>query len=159
MRLFVALRLFNEWHAKVGVESFEEPNVSRGRVNDVQVDRLYPALKNIIGYLTSTGRLASVRQGEVLRTENGQQVVSRQANCRLYWCDIESDYPIEFWESKDEVEVVLPKEDFDRFALSIRCKSGTAYVEACEAYARRLRINSAETIRYEPPRTPNVQAA
>ena len=154
MRLLIALRLFSENHAKSGIESNRKDAEPKGRLIDIHVERFHPALKNIIEYLRSTDRLPALRPGQILRTVDGEKIVERTGNCRLYWCEVETDLEPVFWESLAEVEVVIDKEAFVKFAQSIRCRSGAAYINACEEYAAALAIQPFEAISYEPPRPP-----
>jgi hypothetical protein len=159
VRLFLALRLFSESHAKLGIEATSKNSGPRGRLIDVHIERFHPALKNIIEYLRTSGRLPATREGSVLRTENGKKIVERTEQCRLYWCEIESNRDIAFWESLAEVEVVIEKDEFVKFAQSIRCRAGAAYIAACEEYADQLAIKTTAPISYEPPRRTSEQAA
>jgi hypothetical protein len=151
MRLFIALRLFNESHAKAGIEAKGPNGKPRGQLLDLNVTRFHPALKNMSEYLRDKGQLPEFREGSLLRSEGGKKVVEKSAKCRLYWCEIESDLPIDYWCSVQEVEAVLPREEFQAFVLSIRCKSGMAYIGACEQYAETIKLNNRENIQYEPP--------
>lgn len=161
MRLLIALRLFSENHAKPGIEAHMKNSGPKGRLIDIHIERFHPALKNIIEYLRATDRLPAVRQGQVLRTEDGEKRVERTEDCRLYWCEVETHLDSAFWESLAEVEVVIIKEEFVKFAQSIRCRAGAAYISACEEYASELSIKPFQPIRYEPPRprTTNNRAA
>lgn len=157
MTLILALRLFREGHAKAGIEAMDKNGAARGKLIDIHVDRLSSALKNITRYLSSSGRLPALRRGEALGNEDGKTVSVTQ-DCRLYWCEVETDLPLSFWESRHEVEVVIPKEEFEQFSLSIRCKSGIAYIDACEEYAQSITIHDGEVIRYMPPGVNRVAA-
>lgn len=152
MRLLIALRLFSENHAKPGIEANLKNSGPKGRLIDIHIERFHSALKNIIESLRATDRLPALRPGQVLRTVDGEKMVERTENCRLYWCEVETHMEISFWESLAEVEVVIDKEEFMKFAQSIRCRSGAAYISACEEYASELSINPFQPICYEPPR-------
>lgn len=159
MRLFIALRLFSENHARFGVEAPVKNHGPRGKLIDINVERFHSALKNIIEYLRTTGKIPATRQGNILRTVDGRKMVERTQDCRLYWCEVESDLPIEHWQTIAEVEAVIIKEDFVKFAQSIRCRAGAAYIAACEEYAENLPVKAVQPINYEPPRRPSDQAA
>lgn len=159
MRLFIALRLFSENHARLGVEATVKSHGPRGKLVDINVDRFHPALKNIIEYLRSTGKMPATRQGNILRTVDGQKMVERTQDCRLYWCEVESNLPIEHWKSLTEVEAVIIKDEFVKFAQSIRYRAGAAYIAACEEYAENIPVKAVQLINYEPPRRPSDQAA
>jgi hypothetical protein len=159
MRLFVALRLLSEQHAKLGVEACSQDDRPRGKLIDANVTRHHPALKNISSFLASTGFLPETRKGLVLRSEAGEKQIDREADFRLYWCEIETELDEDYWYSQREVEAVIAKDEFTKFAASIRHKAGAAYVEACEKYAQSLRINIPGQVGYEPPRTSRHRAA
>jgi hypothetical protein len=159
VRFFIALRLFSENHARLGVETTVKNHGPRGKLIDINVERFHSALKNVIEYLRSTGKLPATRQGNILRTVAGQKTVERTQDCRLYWCEVESTLPIEHWQSIAEVEAVIIKDEFVRFAQSIRCRAGAAYIAACEEYAENLPIKAVHPINYEPPRRPSDRAA
>ena len=158
MRLFIALRLFSESHAKAGIES-PLKGQARGRLIDSNVTRLHPALRNINEYLRDHGLLPEIRQGFALRKANNQKVEETQENCRVYWCEIETDLPMEYWQSVQEVEAIISREEFNRFVLSIRYKSGAAYIAACEEYAKNIPIHAPQILRYEPPTHRKYKAA
>lgn len=151
MRLFIALRLLNESHAKAGIETVGKNGKPRGELIDLNVTRFHPALRNINEYLRDNGYLPDVRQGARLRSEKGKKVVEGTQDCRLYWCEIETDLSVEYWCSLQEVEAVIPRDDFNKFVLSIRYKSGAAYISACEEYAKHLPLNIPKAVAYEPP--------
>lgn len=153
------MRLLSEQHAKPGIESCSQENRPRGKLIDANVMRHHPALKNISSYLASTGILPERRRGLVLRSEAGEKQVEREADFRLYWCEIDTDLAEDYWFSQREVEAIILKDDFTKFAASIRHKAGAAYVEACEKYAQTLHINEPSKIGYEPPRKSNIRAA
>lgn len=154
MRLFIALRLFSENHAKPGIEANLKNSGPRGQLIDINIERFHPALKNIIEYLRATERLPATRSGNVLRTIDGEKIVERTDDCRLYWCEVETQLDMACWESLAEVEVVIAKDDFVKFAQAIRCRAGAAYITACEEYAAQLEIKPFQPINYEPPRRP-----
>lgn len=159
MRLLIALRLFSESHAKLGIEANRKNHGPNGRLIDIQIERFHPALKNIIDYLRASDRLPALRQGQVLRTVEGKKIIERSENCRLYWCEVETQLEADFWQSLAEVEMVIEKEEFMRFAQSIRCRSGSAYINACEEYAAALPIKPFQPICYEPPRPARTSRA
>ncbi len=159
MRLILALRLFSEWHAKAGIEKTTEQGVQRGSLINMHVERRYPALNNMIKYFSSVGCLPAYRQGELLRYENGKKIVEGIGDARLYWCEVESCMPMDYWNAAQEVELVVSKDDFDRFALSIRGRAGAAYVDACEEYARALPVKAGFFAGYQPPRISKHRAA
>ena len=159
MRLFIALRLLSEQHAKLGVEACTQDHRPRGKLIDANVTRRHPSLKNISSYLTSTGALPDIRKGVVLRSDAGEKQAEREADFRLYWCEIDTELKAEYWYSQREVEVVIGRDDFSQFAASIRHKAGAAYIEACEKYAQTLRINEPNKVGYEPPRKTSSRAA
>lgn len=160
MRLLIALRLFSENHAKPGIEANLKNSGPRGRLIDINIERFHPALKNIIEYLRTTERLPATRSGNVLRTIDGKKIIERTEECRVYWCEVDTLLDISYWQSLAEVEVVILKEDFVKFAQAIRCRAGSAYITACEEYAAELTVKSPQPISYEPPRRPlNDRAA
>lgn len=160
MRVILALRLFKKEHAALGIESGSGSGKTKGKLIDMNVDRLHPVLKNIIDYHTWKGTLVPIRKGDVLsRKADGSTVVERTADCRLYWCLVESDLPLAYWRSRREVEAVLPQEDLDTFALSIRHRSGASYIDACEQFAREMTIFPERLIRYIPPGGRDARAA
>ena len=159
MRLIIALRLFSENHAKLGIEANLKNSGPRGRLIDIHIERFHPALKNIIEYLRSTERLPATRVGNVMRTVDGKKTVERTEDCRLYWCEVETQLDISYWESLSEVEVVIAKDEFVKFAQSIRCRAGAAYITACEDYANELQVKASQPINYEPPRRPPTERA
>lgn len=153
------MRLFSQTHAKFGVEAIEETGQRRGKLVDINVERKYSALKNITDYHVNQGTLPVLREGTILRkAEDGFHEVDREADCRLYWCEIDSDMPVEFWQSRREVEAVITKEELEQFMVQIRGRTGANYIEACEAFARTISVHSADAIRYIPPR-PRAQEA
>ncbi|HSX84668.1 MAG TPA: hypothetical protein VLE50_04640 [Cellvibrio sp.] len=152
MRLLIALRLFSENHAKLGIEATMKNSGPKGRLIDIHIERFHPALKNIIEYLRATDRLPAVRPGQILQTVDGKKIADRTENCRLYWCEVETHLDTAFWESLAEVEVVIAKDEFVKFSQSIRCRAGAAYINACEEYAAELPIKPFRPIHYEPPR-------
>ncbi|MCR6652563.1 MAG: hypothetical protein NVV73_14210 [Cellvibrionaceae bacterium] len=154
MRLLIALRLFSEHHAKPGIEANLKYSGPRGQLIDINIERFHPALKNIIDYLRTTERLPASRPGNVLRTVDGEKIIERTEECRLYWCEVETQREIDYWQSLAEVEVVIAKDEFVKFAQGIRCRAGAAYITACEEYAAQLAVESGKPINYEPPRRP-----
>jgi hypothetical protein len=159
MRLFIALRLMSEHHAKAGIEA-RGPNVrSRGQLIDSNITRRFPALKNIALHLVSTGKLPDVREGNVLEQKNGKRVIDRTTAFHIFWCEIETDLPVDYWRSQKEVEAVIQREEFEVFAASIRHRGGAAYIEACEKYADALEVCLRPEIGYVPPRGSSTWAA
>lgn len=145
MRLLIALRLLNESQAKATVEAD-----ARGKLIDLNVTRFHPALRNINEYLRDHDLLPEFRKPERARrgrpasASKQMQVNAQQADCRVYWCEVESEVNAGEWMSTAGVEAVISKEEFNKFVLSIRCKSGAAYIAACEDYARKLPIARSE---------------
>lgn len=159
MRLYIALRLLREQHAKVGIEAVGPHGLPRGQLIDSNITRLFPALRNIALHLTSTERLPDTREGSVLQVQNGKLVVERTATFRIFWCEIETNLPLAYWQSQKEVEAVIPKRELQTFASSIRHRGGAAYIEACENYADKLDIRLHSSIGYVPPRSSSTRAA
>jgi len=159
MRLLIALRLLSEQHAKPGIESCSNGDQPKGKLIDANVTRHHPALKNISSYLASAGQLPEIRKGHILRAEGGKPHIEREADFRLYWCEIETELAAEYWYGQREVEVVIPKDGFTKLVSSIRHKSGANYVEACEQYARTLHISVPEQVGYRPPSRSSDRAA
>ena len=158
MHLIVALRLLSQSHAKAGIERPHAHGRPRGRLIDTNVDRLHPALKNIIAYHQRKGDLPPLRSGEVLEPdEKGRGRLVRTSDCRLYWCLIDSELPVSFWEGQDEVEMVIPYDEFQAFTQSIRGRVGGLYLDACDQFAQRLSAKSHKPIAYIPPRIPSAQ--
>ena len=142
MRLIIALRLPNDSHAKAGIEAGHNGK-PRGELVDVNITRLHPALRNISEYLRDSGALPEFRSPErPRRGRPSSKTTLAQENCRLYWCEVETDLNLEDWFAMPEVEAVIAREEFNKFVLSIRCKSGAAYIAACEDYARKLPLRS-----------------
>jgi hypothetical protein len=159
MRLFIALRLISEHHAKAGIEA-RGPNAhSRGQLIDSNIARRFPALKNIALHLTSTGKLPDTREGNVLQMQNGQCIAERTTSFRVFWCEIDTELPVDYWRAQKEVEVVIQREDFEIFAASIRHCGGAAYIEACEKYADALDVCLHPEIGYVPPRSSSTRVA
>ena len=147
MRLFIALRLLNENQAKTGIEGNSKEGQQRGELVDLNITRFHPALRNINEYLRDNGSLPEFRRNQKPRRGRQsakQQLEAQQDNCRLYWCEVETDLSIEDWYAMDEVEAVISREEFNKFVLSIRCKSGAAYIAACEDFARKLPLARSE---------------
>lgn len=142
MRLFVALRLPSEHFAKPVVAFCGESDVFKSSVIDANIARHHPALKNVISYLILSGTLPEKIKRKISALPTGEQ--DREADFRLYWCEIDTDLPVDHWYAQIHVEVVIPKEEFSKFAASIRHKSGAAYVVACETYAQSLRVNGSD---------------
>lgn len=159
MRLLIALRLLNEQHAKSVLASSPNSAQPKGALIDANVTRHHPALKNISFYLADSGNLPETRQGQILRSDAGKQYVEREADFRLYWCEVESDFATDYWYGESHVEVVILKESFAAFVASIRHKSGAQYVEACEDYAQKLRINAPQKLVYALPAQAGDRAA
>lgn len=152
MKLYLVLRLFREWHAKTGVETTTKSGKKpHGKLIHLNADRLQPALKNVAEYLRSTGKIPITRMGEVLKRAGDDWEVAAEQAANAYWCEIETDTPASEWLKMREVEAVIEKGEFDKFALSIRCMSGTRYVEACERYAQSVETSIKDAVRYEPP--------
>lgn len=159
MRLFIALRLISEHHAKAGIGA-RGPNAhSRGQLIDSNITRRFPALKNIVLHLASTGKLPDTREGNVLQMQNGKCTVERTTSFRVFWCEIETDLPPDYWRSQKEVETVILKDEFEKFASTIRHHGGTAYIEACENFADTQEICLHPGIGYMPPRSTSTIAA
>lgn len=159
MRLFITLRLISEHHAKAGIEA-RGPNAhSRGQLIDSNIARRFPALKNIALHLASTGKLPDTREGNVLQMQNGKCIAERTTSFRVFWCEIETDLPVDYWRVQKEIEVVIQREDFEIFAASIRHRGGAAYIEACENYADALEVCLHPEIGYVPPRSSSTRAA
>lgn len=153
MKLILVLRLFRASHAKEGIEaktkSGKKPYGTLIRSN---AERLHPALKNIAEYLRSTSQIPVKRMGEVMQKVGDRWEVAGQQPAYSYWCEVETDSSASNWQSMREVEAVIAREEFDKFALSIRYMSGTRYVEACEQYAQSIELTAHDPIRYDPPR-------
>lgn len=159
MRLLLALRLFKDWHAKCAVEAVSKAGVQRGRLVSLHAERQHPALRNIADYLRDVGKLPVVRRGEVLSKSRGEKVVENEADCRIYWCEVETDVPVADWENRLEVEALILKSDFEDLVEGIRYRSGVAYFKACEDFADKVKTHSSNTIRYLPPKMSETRAA
>lgn len=160
MRVILALRLFKKEHAVFGIEGESGVGKTKGTLVDINVDRLHPVLKNIIDFHTCNGTLPPTRKGEVLsRNRDDSTSIEGTADCRLYWCLVETTLPVAFWETRHEVEAVLSQEALDAFAASIRHRSGAAYIEACEQFAREMPLPPTRAIRYVPPGRRGAKAA
>lgn len=143
MRLFVALRLPNDSHAKTAIEGVHTNENARGELVDLNITRFHPALRNINEYLRDSGALPEFRKPERARRGRPSNKQPLEAdNCRLFWCEVETDLALEDWYAMQEVEAVIAREEFNKFVLSIRCKSGAAYIAACEDYARKLPLRT-----------------
>lgn len=151
MRFFIALRLLNDSQAKALIEGTSAQS-QRGELVDLNITRLHPALRNINEYLRDHDILPEfrhptrARRGRPSSTAKSSQL-NDQAGSRLYWCEVETELPADSWTAMPEVEAVIPKDEFAKFVLSIRCKSGAAYIAACEDFARKLPIGRGETRR------------
>lgn len=131
MRLFVALRLLSEQHAKAFVEAANHLGLPTGHLIDANVGRRHPALKNICSYLISSGALPETRREKA----NPQVDSEREVDLRLYWCEIDTESSADEWSARQRVEMVVSKDEFTKFTASIRYKAGADYVIACEKYA------------------------
>jgi|TARA_R100001039_G_scaffold37966_1_gene37877 hypothetical protein len=152
MHLIIALRLFSQSHAKPGIEQSDSAGRPLGHLIDTQIERLYPALKNIIAFHQDRGQLPPLRPGTVLgTTDDGHYQVVRTSDCRLHWCLIESHRSERFWNARPEVELVIPHDRFQAFTQAIRGRVGAYYLNACDAFAGELQPNSQRPIRYVPP--------
>lgn len=159
MRLFIALRLISEHHAKSGLEARGPGGQKRGQLIDSNITRLYPALRNIAQHLAFTGKLPDTREGNVLQMKNGKCIVERTTSFRIFWCEVESDLPQEYWRSQREVEAVIVKREFESFVAAIRHRGGSPYIQACEEYADEIEVYQHPDIGYVPPRGPSTRAA
>lgn len=167
MRYLICLQLFSESDARLAVER-AEPKYSpwyrkgevRGELIDTQVERLHLSLKNIGSYLSDQGQLPFSYRGIENRLSDGE-LVALKKDVKAYWCEVESELPIEFWLSKFEVAYVLPYADFLTWSKSIRAMYGAAYLDACEAYAKKLVpvVHSKPNIEYQRPRANKYLAA
>lgn len=161
MRYLICLQLFSESDARLAIEREEpkkspwyRPGTIRGQLIDTQVERLYLSLKNISSYLSDQGQLPFSYRGIERRCRDGK-VASHEKGVKVYWCEVESDLPIEFWLSKYEVAYALPQADFLAWSKSIRAMYGAAYLDACEAYAKALLpvLHNKPAIEYERARS------
>ena len=142
MRIFIALRLLNESQAKATIESHTAQG-QRGQLVDLNITRLHPALRNINEYLRDHDMLPEFRRPE--RTRRVRPSTKHvQGEYRLWWCEVETELSVDTWMAVAGVEAVISKDEFTKFVLSIRCKSGAAYIAACEDYARKLPIEGNE---------------
>jgi hypothetical protein len=161
MRLFIALRLLNESQAKTTIEEAVTKKAAiegtaqpqRGELVDLNITRFHPALRNINEYLRDHDILPEFRRPERARrgrpsSASKQLQATAQGDCRLFWCEVETELTADAWMAVAGVEAVISKDEFSKFVLSIRCKSGAAYIAACEDYARKLPI-----VRSEPRRS------
>jgi hypothetical protein len=155
MRLFVALRLLSEQYVKPAVEATNQVDSPNDMLIDANVARHHPALKNICSFMTSAGILPEKRRGKV----HSHAGVEREADLRLYWCEIDTQRTPDDWYSQQNVEVVIFKDEFVKFTASIRHKAGAAYVIACEKYAQTLRIGPNGDANSKPPFRSADQAA
>ena len=148
MRLFIALRLLNESQAKAAVQG-DTKQSQRGELVDLNITRFHPALRNINEYLRDHKILPEFSRPERQRRGRPSSAAKQlQANVqgdqRLFWCEVETEMAADSWMSVAGVEAVISKEEFNKFVLSIRCKSGAAYIAACEDFARKLPIGRTE---------------
>lgn len=149
MRIFIALRLLNESQAKATIEGSNGKSHNQSELIDLNITRFHPALRNINEYLRDHEILPEFRRPERARrgrpsSASKQLQASAQGDQRLVWCEVETDLTAEDWMSVSGVEAVIPREEFNKFVLSIRCKSGAAYIAACEDYARKLPLGRSE---------------
>lgn len=159
MRYLICLQLFSESDARLAVER-AEPKGSpwhregemRGQLIDTQVERLHLSLKNIGSYLSDQGQLPFSYRGVEKRFRDGELVAIKK-DVKTYWCEVESELPIDFWLSKFEVAYALPQAEFLMWSKSIRAMYGAAYLDACEAYAKQLApvAHDKPTIEYQRP--------
>ncbi len=140
MRLIVALRLAKEGQAQAVIESPTASGTPCGRLINWNIERRLPALRNIIEFFRATGSLPAYRTLDANQSAGNRVAEAKLPDCRLYWCEIESELAPEQWASAAEVELVLVKERFDAFLQSIRSRAGSAYIDACEAFARQLTV-------------------
>lgn len=159
MRVYLALRLFHANHVRFGIESRFGSQGPRGQVIDQNIERLHPALKNIIEYLRASGKIPVVRAGTLIRREGEKEVEEVCENCRVHWCEVETDLNEDYWRGLAEVEAVILKEEFATFTQSIRHRGGSNYIEACERYADQLPVCASRAIRYEAPKVRSTRAA
>jgi len=155
--LILAIRLFQKDHARAAIEGVNNNGESRGKLIDMEVDRLYPALKNIINFHLKEGSLAPTVKGEVIQPSAEGELV-KEVDCSLFWCEVETSLPVSYWLSRYEVQSVISKHEFNEFALSIRSKQGIQYIDACEEFARSITIKPV-FVRYMPPRYRKLNAA
>lgn len=139
MRLFIALRLLSEQHAKAFIEAENESGFPSAHLVDANVIRRHPALKNISSYLVSSGAVPEIRREKII-----QKGSEKEVDQRLYWCEIDTDSTEGEWAARQGVEMVLPKDEFTKFTASIRYKAGADYVIACEKFAHTLCPHSSE---------------
>jgi hypothetical protein len=135
----------NESQAKAAVEG----GTNQGELVDLNITRFHPALRNINEYLRDHEILPEFRRPERARrgrpsSASKQLQASAQGDQRLFWCEVETDLAAEYWMAVAGVEAVISKDEFNKFVLSIRCKSGAAYIAACEDFARNLRVGRNE---------------
>ena len=159
MRYLICLQLFSEVDARPAIERAEpqgspwyRAGSQRGQLIDTQVERLYLSLKNIGNYLSDQGRLPFSYRGLENRYRDGELMQSKK-DVKGYWCEVESELPLEFWLSKYEVAYALPQLEFLNWSKSIRALTGGGYLDACEAYANVLLpvIHGKPTIEYQRP--------
>lgn len=167
LRYLICLQLFSESDARLAIER-AEPKYSpwyrageiRGQLIDTQVERLHLSLKNIGSYLADQGQLPFSYRGIENRLRDGE-LVALKKDVKAYWCEVESDLPIEFWLSKFEVAYVLPQAEFLDWSKSIRAMYGAAYLDACEDYAKKLMpvLHHKPSIEYQRPSRRETLAA
>lgn len=144
MRYLICLQLFSEVDARPAIESPESKKSpwyrageNRGQLIDTQVERLHLSLKNIGNYLSDQGQLPFGFRGLENRYRGGE-LNQLKKDVKAYWCEVESDLPMEFWLSKYEVAYVMPQAEFLQWSKSIRAMAGANYLDACEDYAKAL---------------------
>lgn len=150
MKLIIGVRLLSEWHARHGLEAPID-GTPKSRFLGIHLERRYPALKNIIHYLAAKGSVPLVRSAPVIRRVKGEACIEREADYRLYLCEIETDLPVAYWQSAREVELLIEQPVFERFVSSIRGKAGIAYVDACERFADSIWVAGDGFSGYTPP--------
>jgi|TARA_B110000014_G_C19816073_1_gene423562 hypothetical protein len=159
LRYLICLQLFSEADARLAIEQPEPKNSpwyrlgnQRGQLIDTQVERLHLSLKNIGNYLSDQGRLPFSYRGIEHSCRDGELTQSKK-DVKGYWCEVESELPLEFWLSKYEVAYALPQLEFLHWSKSIRALTGGGYLDACEAYAKLLPpvIHAKPTIEYQRP--------
>ncbi len=134
MKLLIAFRLPSENFPKFNMELPEGTGFLPGKVTAANIARRHPALKNINAFLDDTAERQTASDDKRLgKLGKGSRAA---ATSSLYWCEVETEQSEEYWLSIGKVEAVIPEETFTRFVASIRHRAGTAYVEACDAFAR-----------------------
>ena len=152
-QLIVGLRLFRQKDAQFAIHCLHQKGLPNERLVDIGVERLYPALKNIIGFHQINGHLAPTRIGTAILTSdtNSHAPFYEKRECRLYFCLIETDQSCDFWKSRDEVEFLIQFDEFSDYLSRIRGRSGTAYIDACEQFAQSSTFITDSYIFYQPP--------